>query len=409
MKAASVSPFIDIHHPKTDEKRTVSIRVTFNRIRRYYGTKLRLKPSEFDKVMTAKRRSEAENTIYNELLSYQNKAVEVIKDLPIFTFSKFEEMYFENRNATDSVSYAFDKYINELKDEKRIGTAVSYECAKRSIECFNKDLKFADVNPAFLKKYETWMLTNDKSRTTVGIYLRSLRTIFNRASIDKSLYPFGEGQHKYSIPTSRNIKKALTLSEIGSIFNYNAPDGSMKQMAKDYFVFIYLCNGINIKDLCQLKRKDIQDEFLIFERAKTKRTKNNGEKITVSLKPQAKEIIKRWGQASISPDTYIFPHLLKGMDATRERAVIQQVTKNINKYTKKIASELGINKPATSYVARHSFSTVLRNSGASTEFIAEALGHTNVKTTQSYLAGFEKEMIHKITDALTKFDMLNQV
>ena len=403
MKAASVSPFIDKFHPKTDEIRIVSIRVTHNRKRKYYGTKVRLKPSAFDKIMTAKRRSEAENKIYNEILSYHNKAVKVITQLPIFTFSKFEEMYFENRNATDSVSYAFDKYIDELREEKRIGTAVSYESAKASIDRFKKDLKFADITLAFLKKYESWMLTNDKSRTTIGIYLRSLRTVFNRQSIDKSLYPFGEGQGKYSIPTGRNIKKALTLEEISKIFHYDAPKKSMVEMAKDYWVFIYLCNGINVKDLCLLKRKDVQGDVLTFERAKTKRSKNNGEKITVSLKPQAKAIIKKWGQISVNPETYVFPHLQKGMTAETERKQIQQVTKTINKYMKRIAKELELSKEVTTYFARHSFATVLRNSGASTEFISEALGHSSMKTTKSYLAGFEQETIHKTTEALTNF------
>lgn len=403
MSTATVSPFIDVYHPKTDDIRAVSIRVTYQRRKKYYATKLRLKPSDFKKVMTAKRRSEAENKTYNEILSYQNKAVKIIEDLPIFTFSKFEEMYFENREATDSVSFAFDKFINELKEENRIGTAVSYECAKGSIETFKNDLRFADVTPAFLKKYESWMLTNKKSRTTVGIYLRSLRTIFNRASIDKSLYPFGEGRQKYSIPTGKNIKKALTLEEISKIFQYEAPAKSMAEMAKDYWIFIYLCNGLNVKDLCLLKHKNIQGNVLIYERAKTKRSKNNGEKITVSLKPQAKAIISKWGQLSITPEAYVFPHLQKGMTAETERKTIQQVTKNINKYMKRIAKDLELNKGVTTYFARHSFATVLRNSGASTEFISEALGHSSMKTTQSYLAGFEQETIHKTTDALTAF------
>ena len=404
MNKAIVSPFIDIHHPKTDAERTVSIRVTYDRKRKYYGTKMRLKPSEFQKVMTAKRRSEAENKTYNEILSYQTKAADLIKDrLPIFTFTKFEEQYFENRQATDSVSFAFDKYINELKEEKRIGTAVSYGCAKVSISTYKEDLRFADVTPSFLKKYERWMLENEKSRTTVGIYLRSLRAIFNRAEIDKSLYPFGEGHQKYSIPTGKNIKKALTLEEISKIFNYQPQPNTMADMAKDYWIFIYLCNGLNVKDLCLLKYKNIQGEILYYERAKTKRSKNNGDKITVSLKPQAKAIIKKWGQLTVNPEAYIFPYLQKGMTAERERALIQQLTKNINKYMKLIAAELKINKACTSYFARHSFATVLRNSGASTEFISEALGHSSMKTTQSYLAGFEVEKIHETTNALTAF------
>lgn len=280
MSIATVTPFIDKYHPKTDDIRTVSIRVTYQRVKRYYATNLRLKPSYFEKVMTAKRRSTAEGKTFDEIKSFSDKAEQVAKKLTIFTFTKFEEMYFENRDATDSVFFAFDKHIKELREEKRIGTAVSYECAKASIQVFKKELKFADVTPEFLRKYENWMLSNEKSITTIGIYLRSLRTIFNRVSIDKSLYPFGKGQKKYSIPTGKNIKKALSLEEIGKIFNYEAPANSTIEMAKDYWIFIYLCNGLNVKDLCQLKNKNIQGNVLYYERAKTKRSKNSGELIT---------------------------------------------------------------------------------------------------------------------------------
>jgi integrase/recombinase XerD len=91
------------------------------------------------------------------------------------------------------------------------------------------------------------------------------------------------------------------------------------------------------------------------------------------------------------------------MTAEREREVIQQVTKTINKYMKRIAKELEINKPITTYWARHSFSTVLKRSGASIEFISEALGHSDSKTTRKYLDSFENEAIHKTTNALTAF------
>jgi site-specific recombinase XerD len=123
----------------------------------------------------------------------------------------------------------------------------------------------------------------------------------------------------------------------------------------------------------------------------------------ISLKPEAKAVIKRWGQPSINPESYVFPHLHKGLTAEQERKIVQQLTKTINKYMKAIANELKINKPCTSYYARHSFAQVLKNSGASMEFISEALGHSDMKTTRNYLDGFENETIHKTTDALTAF------
>lgn len=403
MNIATISAFIDKYHPQKDGNCSVSIRVTSQRKKKYYPTGLSLKATVFTRVMTAKRRSEADKALYNKIHSFESKAIAALEDLPVFTFGMFEAIYLENREAADSIAFGFDKYISELKEEKRIGTAVSYECAKASIESFKKGLKYADITKPLLKQYENWMLENEKSITTVGIYLRSLRSIFNRANIDKSLYPFGEGIGKYSIPTGKNIKKALTLEEIAKIFQYQPQPGTTEEMARDYWIFIYLCNGLNVKDLCLLKYKNIEDNVLRYERAKTKRNKKDNDKIVVSIKPEAKAIIQKWGQPSINPESFVFPHLQKGISPVREREIIQQLTKTINKYMKLIAKELKISKEVTTYFARHSFATVLRNSGVSMEFISEALGHSDMKTTKSYLAGFEVEKIHETTNALTAF------
>lgn len=403
MNTATVSAFIDKYHPQKDGNCSVSIKVTSQRKKKYYPTGISIKATDFERVMTAKRRNEADKALYNKIHSFENKAIEAVELLPVFTFGKFEDIYLENRDAADSISFGFDKYIKELKEEKRIGTAVSYEVAKKSLESFKAGLKYADITKPLLTQYENWMLEKNKSKTTVGIYLRSLRAIFNRANIDKSLYPFGEGKGKYSIPTSKNIKKALTLQEIAQIFHYETKPGTTEAMAKDYWIFIYLCNGLNVKDLCLLKRKNIEGNVLQYERAKTKRSKKDSEKIVVSLKPEAIAIIKNWGVPSINPESFVFPHLQKGMTAEKERKVIQQLTKTINKYMKQIAKALEIKKGVTTYFARHSFATVLRNSGVSMEFISEALGHSDMKTTKSYLAGFEIEKIHETTNALTAF------
>lgn len=403
MATATVSAFIDRYHPKQDLTCKVSIRVTYLRKKKYYPTGISVQPSDFDRAMTAKRRTDGDTRLFKRINSYLMKAIEAAEALPVFTFSQFEDIYLNNREAADSISFGFDKYISELKEEKRIGTAVSYECAKASLEKFKAGLKYADITPALLRKYENWMNESGNSQTTVGIYLRSLRTIFNRASIDKALYPFGEKKGKYSIPTGRNIKKALNLQEIGKIYHYQPSQGSTAEMARDYWLFMYLCNGMNVKDFCLLKHKNIEGDILTFQREKTKRSKREQLPTVVSLKPEAKAIISKWGQRSVSPETYIFPHLHKSMTAEQERQVVQQLTKTINKYMKAIARDLDLSKPVTTYFARHSFATVLKNSGASMEFISEALAHSSQQTTKSYLSGFEQETIHKTTDALLGF------
>ena len=121
-----------------------------------------------------------------------------------------------------------------MREGERIGTASSYECARNSLNNFAEELKFADKTPDLLCKYEKWMLKKDKSVTPVGIYIRSLRTLFNNAIddglINKEYYPFGK--KKYEIPTSNNIKKALNLKDIGSIFHYKSVMLSMAAIFK---------------------------------------------------------------------------------------------------------------------------------------------------------------------------------
>ena len=401
MKKAEASIYLDELRPKKNGKCSVKIKITFNRKRKYFSTGIELTPDEFEKVMYNKRKSRKQKEIYKKLDFYYNKANTVIKDLNVFTFDSFEEGFLEQRNIQNSVSFAFDKYIQQLKAENRIGTALSYECAKNSFQSFKKDLTFAEITRTFLDKYESWMLRNNKSKTTVGIYVRSLRAIYNFQNIDRSIYPFGLGKNKYTIPTGKNIKKALTIEEIAKIYNYEAPLGSSKDRAKDYWIFLYLCNGMNVKDFCLLKWKNIDGNMLTYQRAKTKRTKKEEKPIYVALKPITMEIIKKWGQPSVLKDAYIFPHLKKGMTAEQERATYQQLIKFINKYLKQIAAELGINRNVTTYYARHSFATVLKRSGATIEMISELLGHSSVEVTESYLDSFEKEQIQEKTDVLT--------
>ena len=382
------------------------VRVTYGRKKRYYSTPHTLTEADFERLKGDKPRGDLK-TLLLKLQALENKAAGIIDNLPFFTWQAFEKYYLSNRAAKDSVSFAFEDYAKKLREAGRIGTAVSYECAKSSLDKFAPELKFAEVTPDLLSQYERWMLgeKNNNSVTTIGIYLRSLRTLFNNniaeGVLSKELYPFGK--KKYEIPTGSNTKKALTLSDISLIYHYQPESGSTAAMARDYWLFMYLCNGINVKDMCLLKYGNIKGEVLEFERAKTIRTKRKAEAIRVALSGDARSIIERWGTKDKKPDNYIFPTLTKGLTPERERQLIQQLTQVINCHMKTIAGDLKIASDVTTYAARHSFATILQRSGVSTEFISEALGHSNVRTTQNYLAGFEDESKREALKALTAF------
>ena len=216
-----------------------------------------------------------------------------------------------------------------------------------------------------------------------------MRTILNKAIednlFDRNNYPFGK--RKYKIPTGSNVKKALEIDEITKIYNFKTVQGSILEKAKDYFIFSYFANGMNPKDICRLKYSDINGDTLSFIRAKTERTKKDKEKrIYVDISEEMTEIIEKYGTKG---NGYIFPILSEGLSPKREMELVQYFVKRINEGMKTITDDLKINKKVTSYVARHSFSTISRNTGSSIEYISEALGHEDLKTTGNYLASFD--------------------
>jgi hypothetical protein len=103
------------------------------------------------------------------------------------------------------------------------------------------------------------------------------------------------------------------------------------------------------------------------------------------------KIDEMWGQKPVNPKSYIFPFYREGLTPQKKITVSNQVTQNINKWMKQIGEKLELSVPVTTYTARHTFSTVLKRSGASIEFISESLGHPDLKVTQNYLDSFEDD------------------
>ncbi len=405
---ATTCIFFDKRHPKLDGKCSLSIRITHKQIKRFYKTGVSLSLSEYDKVFGERPRKEHKDVAMS-LRAMEAKAVKIIEKMQFFTWHEFEKLYLSNTLGSNDLQQCFNKYYSSLRSEGRIGTAVSYECACKSLWKFNPNAKLSDVTVKFLSQYEVWMLAVGNSLTTIGIYLRSLRTIINIAIEDqvfsKEAYPFGK--RKYEIPQGRNIKKALSLNDIGKIYNFETVANSTAERCKDYFLFSFFANGINIKDMCLLKFENISGDFIEFTRAKTARTKRNNEQIRVVLLDELKEIIERQGNKDRNMQNFIFPILSKNQSPTKQYKLIKQVTALVNDHMKIIAASIGIEAKVTSYVARHSYSSVQMADGASTDFISKALGHSDSKTTRRYLANFENEKLIEAAKALTAFKKPN--
>lgn len=341
----------------------------------------------------------------------QNNVIAALK-------SKAESMTLQGRigNATSYLSAAASlaRFVGSLTVEQRYEYLHFIAPKGKTVAAENLVIKFEHLTPKLLTMYEKWMLKHGKaakskkgkpvpaSITTVGIYGRHIRSVFNDAIengvVNRDLYPFTK--NRYTIPAGTNTKKALTKAEVLSIIAYECKPG-MEQRSRDLWVFSYLCNGMNMNDICRLKWEDIQSDSLTFVRQKTARSrKSNQSRIKVTLLPETQEIIERWASEGRQPTKYVFPFLTNDMTAERERIVISQVIKITNQYMREIAKELEIRSDVNTYSARHSFATILLQSEAPLAFISQALGHTSISTTESYLGSFDDEKTKKYLSAL---------
>jgi integrase len=174
--------------------------------------------------------------------------------------------------------------------------------------------------------------------------------------------------------------------------------------AKDFWLFSYLGNGMNPKDILYLKNKDLENDFITFIRSKTERTtRNDPNPISIYITADMRTIIKTWRNKDVNPYSYIFPIMNNDLNPLKQYELGTAFTDFIKKGMAKIAHHLNIDKKITTIVSRHSFSTQLNRSGASTEFIQEALGHTDKRTTENYLDSFNKEVKKQYAEVLTLF------
>ncbi|MES2328168.1 MAG: site-specific integrase [Bacteroidota bacterium] len=335
--------------------------------------------------------------------SYSNEGIlnfdysPYIKRIPLFR---------EDHSVTGCISRAYLDYIKYLLQQDRLGSALNYQTSYSSIKRFKGNVRLCDITPGFLFQFEKWMLERGRTLGTVGIQLRALRCIFNEAitegSIDKKRgYPFGK--RKYIIPKVMRKKKAIDIDTIGSIYYYE-PETNDEEKARDFWIFCYLANGMNIKDVAALRHKDFDEDSFHFIRAKTAMaTRGDPREVTVPLGEEIIAIIEKWGAKDKSPDAYVFPIYNEGMSLYEKHYACRAFVRLINSRMKMIAAKLGIDQKVTTIVSRHSFSTQLKRSGASTEFIQEALGHMDKRTTEYYLGSFEKSVKREFANALMAF------
>ena len=396
MKKA-ISIYLDNRRPKKNGKSPVKLRVFFShdKSQKLYSLDFEYTADEFKNVWETIKPKKEFREDRLKLQEIEIRANEIANGLKYFTPDLFEEAFFGNNSKKKrlTVNDYYDKAVEQFKQNDQIGTAENYSSSLKSLLIFHKKsvLEFHNLTPQWLKKYEKFMVDdNDKSPTTVGIYLRPLRAICNSALADRLIdaeeYPFGA--KKYTIPAPKGVKKALSKETLKKLFEGEAIAPDMKK-AKAFWFFSFVCNGMNIKDILQLRYKDIDGDKLSFRRAKTSHTDKTKRVITVYLDEFTHSVINEYGNKLKTSTNYIFPILNDSLTTEEKYAKTNNFVRYINQHFKKYAESVGVDEKVSTYSGRHSFATRLIQEGGSIEMASEALGHSSIGTTIGYFAGFE--------------------
>lgn len=397
----TISVILDNRKANKNGLYPIKIRVTHRRVRKYYSTGKALSIEDWGRLSNTRSHElcEIRKDIENSFSLVKTNVIS-LTEKGEFTLDALNVRL--NRTTGNTINTAFQIKIDALLKEGRVGTMLYYDNVLKNIEKFEgKQIFFEQVTVDWLRRYEKYLLRT-KNFTTVGMHMRAIRAIMNAArksgAIKESQYPFGKD--RYEIKTGEGRKKALTLKQIAQILQYE--DGLDTERYRDLWFFMYLCNGINTADLVRLKYKNIVDGEICYVRQKTANTTNTIKEIKVVITPEMQKIIERWGNP-VAPDNLIFPLIKPTDDLLIHKKRTKDLTKRINTHMKIIGKALGIDGIST-YTARHSFATVLKRSGANIAYISESLGHNSLKTTESYLASFEKEERQKNAALLTNFE-----
>lgn len=408
----TMSLTLDTTHKTTTGQYHLCLRFAMNGKRYHYRLGEKYTATEFDVICKADGRGRG---------GYANQSYEKRQELSSL-FAKYERLIMDmsDRGKLKSVANIeilltgnTDKRLkvdNPIKEtflsvwreviaSRKASTADSYNNA---INCFieSKVYDEADgfaVDTITVQKWVQYMKEAGYKSSTIGIYLRALRVVFNtcirKGYLREADYPFSaKDPEKVTIPVGSSRKTAvLTIAEMTRLYEFfikdelprNVKMRDAKNLSLGLFLCQYLCNGCNLYDLALLRYDDYYEisehKAFRFFRHKTAEHSEAGSEVIVPIIEPLKKILDKIA-APVVFGQLVFPFILgEDIDPESKKAVnkIHQENKNIADRMKAIAPLVGIKEEPTSTYARHSFATILSQQGVPLDYVSFAMGHSN--------------------------------
>ncbi|UYU57475.1 site-specific integrase [Bacteroides faecis] len=297
---------------------------------------------------------------------------------------------------------AFMKQVADgLQMEGNFGTAHVYRSSLNAIIAYHGkgDFTFNEVTPEWIKGFEIHLRGRGCSWNTVSAYLRTFRAVYNRAVDCRGAVYVPHLFRSVYTGTRADRKRALDTEDIQKVFTKLPQSPAVTsdiRRAQELFVLMFLLRGLPFVDLAYLRKSDLRDNVITYRRRKT------GRPLSVTLTSEAMAILKRYmDRDSSSP--YLFP-LLNSREGTKEAYHEYQLAlRNFNRQLMLLGEMLGLGDKLSSYTARHTWATTAYYCEIHPGVISEAMGHSSITVTETYLKPFQNKKIDEANKKVVDF------
>lgn len=279
-----------------------------------------------------------------------------------------------------------------LRKSGNFGTAHIYRSSMNAVIAFNGNdsLPFRKLTPEFLKSFEAYLRGKNCSWNTVSTYMRTLRAVYNRA-VDRRLAPYVPHHFRYVYTGTRADKKrALEKEDLEKLMkkfpSYSPFANGELQRTRGLFLLMFLLRGMPFVDLAYLKKHDMDGNVITYRRRKT------GRLLTVTLMPESMKLIKQYMNTDpSSPYLFSLINSKEGTEAAYKE--YQLALRNFNYQLMNLKQTLGLSADLSSYTARHTWATMAYYCEVHPGVISEAMGHSSITVTETYLKPFKNKKI----------------
>lgn len=353
---------------------------------------------------------------YNSLISkVKDKCKDIMRDFErtniIPTPTQFIEKYTQDIGINSKITPYFENRVKALQETGHIGNSICYSRTLYMLRLFDSKfdkLFFNDITLRYVNRFDEWLEKRGCNGNTRKYYHKALRALLNSAEKEKvtdgHAYPYGKGGFAVGDLEEITSKRYLPIEVMQRIKTTELED-TILETARRIFVAQYLCCGISWVDAGTLQSSQIvtmnNGRFIVYKRQKTKNAKRVTP-ITIHITEELQGHFDWFAANCALVGNHIFPIVTKeGYDGEKLYNHLRSRFVRNNKILKELAQVFDITDMAlTSYVSRHTAAMTMQDKGVAREKISQALGHSDLATTQVYLDSFNAEALAEATKVL---------